>query len=144
MAYRVTEPIINLVDIKPLGIPLSSFKEVYLTTDQAFENLKTLLLTRKGERYRQPTFGTDLLNILFQPNTNLIKQAVSDIITTPVSEWLPYITIEQIDVRTNEDDPSLNYNIEIIISFSVDQYSTQTITVAASEEGVIKVSSDGN
>jgi phage baseplate assembly protein W len=144
MAYRVTEPIINPVDIKPLGIPLSSFKEVYLTTDQAFENLKTLLLTRKGERYRQPTFGTDLLNILFQPNTNLIKQAVSDIITTPVSEWLPYITIEQIDVRTNEDDPSLNYNIEIIISFSVDQYSTQTITVAASEEGVIKVSSDGN
>lgn len=140
MAYRVTEPITNPVDIKPLGVPISSFKEVFLTTDQAYENLKSLILTRKGERYRQPTFGTDLLNILFQPNTNLIKQAVSDIIKQPVAVWLPYIIIEQIDVRTNEDDPSLNHNIEITISFSVEQYATQTITVTADEGGVIKVS----
>ena len=79
MPYQVIEPLINPADITPLGLGLSSFTPIYLTTDQAFENLKTLLLTKKGERYHQPTFGTRLLYVLFEPNTELIKE------TTPKS-----------------------------------------------------------
>lgn len=140
MPYQVIEPLVSSADVKPLGIALQSFTPIYLTTDQAFENLKTLLLTRKGERYHLPTYGTRLLNVLFEPNTNLIKQTINDIISQPVSQWLPYINIEDIDIITSEDDPDLNYNIQITISFSVAQFSTQTITFTASDSGVIEVS----
>ena len=139
MAYQIIEPLVNPADIKPLGIALQSFTPIYLTTDQAFENLKTLLLTRKGERYQQPEFGTSLLNILFEPNTSLVKQAIDDFITQPVARWLPYINIEDINVVTPEDDPNLDYNIQVTISFSVAQYSTQTITFSAAESGVLEV-----
>jgi phage baseplate assembly protein W len=140
MPYQIIEPLVNPADIKPLGIALQSFTPIYLTTDQAFENLKTLLLTRKGERYHQPEFGTGLLNILFEPNTSLVKQAIDDFITQPVARWLPYINIEDINVVTHEDDPDLNYNIQVIISFSVAQYSTQNITFGVTDTGVLEVS----
>ena len=140
MAYQVIEPLVNPADIKPLGVALQSFTPIYLTTDQAFENLKTLLLTRKGERYNQPTFGTLLLNVLFEPNSDILKDQIENLIKQPVSNWLPYISIEDIDVVTAEDDPDLNYNIQITISFSVAQYSTQTITFTVSDSGVLEVS----
>jgi phage baseplate assembly protein W len=141
MAYKIVEPLVDSANIKPLGIRLdtNNFTPLYLTNDQAYENLKTLLLTRKGERYHQPTFGTTLLNILFEPNVNLLKDRIEKIITNPVSVWLPYITLENIDIVTAEDDPDLNYNIQITISFSVAQYSTKTITLSATEAGVLKV-----
>ena len=46
------------------------FSPIRITIDQALENLKNLLLTRIGERYMQPNFGTQLLNILFEPNVS--------------------------------------------------------------------------
>jgi phage baseplate assembly protein W len=140
MPYQVIEPLINPADITPLGLGLSSFTPIYLTTDQAFENLKTLLLTKKGERYHQPTFGTRLLYVLFEPNTELIKEQIETIITQPVSFWLPYITIEDIDIVTAEENPDLYYNIQITISFSVAQYSTQTITFGVTDTGLLEVS----
>jgi phage baseplate assembly protein W len=140
MPYQVIEPLINPADITPLGLGLSSFTPIYLTTDQAFENLKTLLLTKKGERYHQPTFGTRLLYVLFEPNTELIKEQIETIITQPVSIWLPYITIEDIDIVTAEENPDLYYNIQITISFSVAQYSTQTITFGVTDTGLLEVS----
>ena len=140
MPYQVIEPLINPADITPLGVALQSFTPIYLTTDQAFENLKTLLLTKKGERYLQPTFGTRLLYVLFEPNTELIKEQIETIITQPVSFWLPYITIEDIDIVTAEENPDLYYNIQITISFSVAQYSTQTITFGVTDTGLLEVS----
>lgn len=139
MAYQIIEPLIDSTNIRALGVPLNSFNSLYLTTDQSFENLKTLLLTRTGERINQPRYGTDLLNVIFEPNTEELKSVIQDIITPPVNFWLPYITLEQIDVVTAEDDPTLNYNIQITISFSVGQYSTQTITFSATDEGVLEV-----
>lgn len=142
MAYQIIEPVVNSTNIRPLGIRLDvqSFTPLYLTNDQAFENLKTLLLTRKGERYHQPSYGTRLLNILFEPNNNEIKEQIEDIITGPVSFWLPYIDIENINIVTHEDDPTVNYNIQITISFSVAQYDTSTITLTATEQGNLEVS----
>ena len=139
MPYQVIEPLVDPASSAALGVGLQSLTPIYLTTDQAFENLKTLLLTRKGERYNQPTFGTDLLNILFEPNTNLVKQAINDIINEPVASWLPYIDITDINVVTAEEDPLLNYNILITISFSVAQFSTQTITLGVTDTGVLEV-----
>jgi len=139
MPYQVIEPLVSPADVVALGVGLQSFTPIYLTTDQAFENLKTLLLTKKGERYHQPTFGTRLLYVLFEPNTDLIKEQIETIITQPVSFWLPYITLEDIEVVTAEENPDLYYNIQITISFSVAQYSTQTITFGVTDSGVLEV-----
>ena len=86
MGYRVVSPDEVNTNQNGLGISYNGgdarvFKPLNLTNKQALENLKNLLLTRIGERYLQPNFGTQLLNILFEPATESIKPEVEDIIT---------------------------------------------------------------
>ena len=114
------------------------FRKTFTTDDQALTNIKSLLLTRKGERYEQPDFGTDLLNALFEPNTPGIKIFIEDSITTAVNYWLPYIQISNLEIVTQEDDPTLIH--EISISFTVTKTgSEQTITIFANENGIVSI-----
>jgi len=60
------------------------FKGLYLDHKQARANLINLLLTQKGERVMQPEFGSDLVAIIFQPNTDEIKPLIQEIILEAV------------------------------------------------------------
>jgi phage baseplate assembly protein W len=145
MAYRI-EPILDTFNTAtPLGIKLSFndvgiFSTNYNSTDQAKANLRNLILTKVGERYEQPTFGCNLLNILFQPMSDDIIGNINEIIQTPVSYWLPYISIENIDVKTNLDEIIPDHTIKITIKYTVPSaIETQSIIVFAGENGILKI-----
>lgn len=128
----------------PLGIgfPFTGpavFQSIYTTSEQALSRLKTLILTRKGERYQLPTFGTNLLDIIFEPNLSNLKEDIIDIITGPVNFWLPDIDIESIDITTAEDDPSLDYQIRISITVSIVTLETETITITLDNQNNLQV-----
>jgi phage baseplate assembly protein W len=116
------------------------FKTLFSTNEQQKARLKTLILTRKGERYNLPNFGTNLLDILFEPNLNELKQEISDIITGAVAFWLPELTISSVDVITQEDDATLIHQIEITINFSPAPMQNDAITISMSQTGVLQVS----
>jgi phage baseplate assembly protein W len=143
MGYQIISVTNNGVDTKVLGISYKSaagvFQPLYTTMDQALENLKTLLLTRVGERYGQPEYGTFLLNAIFEPNVAQLKNEIKDFIVPKISTFLPYIDIQDITIITAEDDPTLNYNIQLTITFSVANFSTRSITVSATENGALEV-----
>jgi len=117
---------------------ISSVKQLNL---QIFENLKTLLLTRKGERYGQPTFGTTLYTILFEPNTTELKSDIHDAITDAVSQWLPYISLDKIDVKTIEDDPNNPNYVTVTIDYSVQNFGTNNIVVFVTPTGELQIDS---
>ena len=137
--------IININEINdetsniPIGIQLpfngtsGLFTSTFTSIDQAISNLKNLLLTNKGERAMQPRFGTNLPRILFEPNTSELKALVDTAITVPVNYWLPYINIIEIETITADDDPTLDYNIIVKISFQIVNSTTDdalnTITI---------------
>lgn len=143
MAYVIQPALQNNVDTK-LGISLSFgrpgvFTSLTSTTEQATNNLKNLLLTKIGERYHQPTFGTRLMNIVFQPSDDQVKQDVSEAILQPVSFWLPYINIETIDVTTHLDDPSIQYHMIISITYTVNGIETNPIIIFVGETGQVTI-----
>jgi len=126
-----------------LGVSISFdrpgvFDSIRDSDNQALNNLKNLLLTRIGERYNSPTYGTNLLNIIFEPNNEDRKQDVIDAITAPVSQWLPYITLIDINVLTADDDPNLNHQITITITFS-SGYLEQQIGISLDNQGQLVV-----
>jgi phage baseplate assembly protein W len=60
-------------DYKVLGIGINRssnsngiFATNYTTLTQAKDNLKNLILTKKGERLMQPEFGCDIWLVLFE------------------------------------------------------------------------------
>jgi len=116
------------------------FEKVYTTLEQGESNLRCLLLTRKGERYLQPTFGTDLLYLIFEPNILELKDQISTIITDAVSYWLPYIVITELNVISQEDDPTMIHDVKISVSFTVTGIEiNKTITIFANQDGVLQV-----
>ena len=117
----------------------SIFKTIYSVREQAKENLKNLLFTRVGERYMQPTFGTNLLNLLFEPNTIQIKEDVSEILVEPINIWLPYISIENINVITAEEEPTLPHLLSITIIYNIENFSTDSIVVYANNDNTISI-----
>lgn len=159
MPYQILGVTTNNSSNTALGITLpfigsngSFLSSTYTTEQQALSNLKNLLLTVKGERVQQPTFGTDLVRLLFEPNTDIIKQNISDVISRPVNYWLPYINIIEIKTITADDDPNLDHNVSVTITFSVttstysidDNKSAITLNVSNNQITITDTTSNGN
>jgi phage baseplate assembly protein W len=102
----------------PLQIGNNSFNTTYQTSEQLKSNIKNLLLTRKGERLLQPEFGSGLHEILFDFNNTDLEIQVEEAITSAMEQWLPFVTIEEIEITTTDADKDRN-QVSISISFRV-------------------------
>ena len=127
-----------------LGVKLTNnvtcFDTLYDKNEQAKENLKSLLLTKIGERYMLPDFGTELINILFEPNTDLLNIDIQSMLMERVGYWLPYVSIQTIDVKTAQSNPELTNEIEILIIFAVlDSFNTDSIKLSINQAGSLTV-----
>lgn len=112
----------------------SVFKQSYTTEQQAVSNLKNLLLTRKGERFLQPNFGTNIQNVLFDQNTEDTAITLRSTLETDIETWLPYITLNNIDILRDPD----RYAFLIRITFSVTNIGANlVINVLADENAMI-------
>lgn len=141
MGFELVEPIReNALQGRALGVSTISFRPIYLSLDQAKENVKNLLLTRKGERIMQPNLGSDLMRVLFEPNISELKDVIQEVITEPITFWLPYIDIDNIDIETSDENPSFPHHIKIVLTFSLNEIETQTITFIGDTNGTVTVS----
>ena len=88
------------------------------------EDIKTLLMTVKGERVMNKNMGTDLPILagqLFEPvrQTELLEKIRLEI-TTAIETYLSFISLQNIDLLTSEQDPSLTVNqIRISIAYII-------------------------
>ena len=143
MSYQIIEsPIISSQTV--LGVDLSFnnigiFKPLYSSVKQATANFKNLIKTQRGERWYHPTYGCDLIAILFEPNVAELKGEISEIITNATIEWLPYINIDDITIITNEDDPLMEHKLSISITISSNKIQTEKIVIFVGENGNISI-----
>ena len=98
---------------------------------QAVHNLKNLLLTHPGERVGQPTFGSRLRALCFEPDNTELPQRIEAEVIRSVNQWLGYININSVDVLTD----AVNKNkiiTRITFSTSLNPETIQQIEVDAS------------
>jgi phage baseplate assembly protein W len=113
-------------DFKVLGIGINKssnqggiFAVNYTTLTQAKDNITNLLMTKKGERVSQPEFGCDIWKVLFEPIVDGdIDNKVETAIVDAFSNWLPYLTVNEIIIDYNDQNKD-NNRIGIEISFSL-------------------------
>ena len=115
----------------PLQIGNTAFNQSFKTIDQVKTNIKNLLLTKRKERVMQPDLGSGLQELLFNFNDDFLGDKIEEVITNSMEKWLPYVTIEQIDVRQTNELKDTN-NVEISLTFSItnnEGMETVTFTV---------------
>ena len=107
-----------------LGFPLSitgnasgsgQFSQTFSINDQVIHNLRQVLLTIKGEIPNNPSFGSDLYRMVFDPATDNLSSAIKTEIKSVCETWMPYITISEIDTVANEDLNTMNVTIHFVV-----------------------------
>lgn len=76
--------------------------------DQIKSDLICLLLTNPGERVMNPTFGTPLRRLLFEPNDLTLQVNARNAIINAIRTWEPRIAVNQVEVLSGADRASLN------------------------------------
>ena len=95
---------------------------------QSKSNIKNLLLTNKGERLGNPTFGTNLLSLVFSQENTDLESRVEEEIRSAMSEFLPFINIVSIETNfsdTNKDTAS----VRLKFTLNVDLTSEEDLTL---------------
>ena len=123
----------TIYDKKPAR-DVGAFKLSYTTEDQAISNLINLLMTRKGERYMHPNFGTILRDFVFEQNSSFNRGVLETSLEEDISFWLPYIVLRGLDVviggNQNYGYSEAENSVNIRINFSVtEKGANKTIVI---------------
>lgn len=78
------------------------FQQAFDIRSQVRSNLTNLILTRRGERPLQPTFGSDIYRVIFEPISDNNKVEIRAVIEQATKIWMPYVRIESVDVTQDE------------------------------------------
>ena len=104
------------------------FNRTKTALEQTKSNIKNLLLTNKGERLGNPTFGTNLRSLVFtQENTDL-ESRVEEEIRAAMGEFLPFVSITNIE--TNFSDRNMSTAIvSLRFALNIDLTAEEDLTL---------------
>ena len=101
----------------------------FLDLNESFEDkmkseLLHIIFTPKGQRYRKPDFGTDLIKYLFEPNDSETFANIKTEIRTQVSKYLPKVVFKDINIYMDSENENRAY-AEIKYSVSKGSYEIE-------------------
>jgi phage baseplate assembly protein W len=129
---------IDPLDLQPrkaigIDIPFQSksvFTQNFQTKDAIKNNLVNYLLTGRGERYLNPTFGSGLRNLLFEQITEDVIEELRARLKSEIAFNFPKIVVREIiieplpdihEVRATIDYSISNTDIEDSILITIEQ-----------------------
>ena len=83
----------------------------YKNEDSVKRSIRNILLTDKGERFFNPTFGSDIRKMLFENFSPSTEQVVADLIKTAIGNHEPRANVIEVNVSGNPDQNSMYINI---------------------------------
>ena len=94
-------------------------EKMYLDLDETYKDgtkskVLHVLFTPKGQRLRDPNFGTDLIKYLFEPSDedtfNRLKESIKD----DIKRYVPNVEFEDISIFEDNDNSKV-----IVVHYSV-------------------------
>lgn len=137
---RSKEVFENQIDNIPLGIKLplergtrsneTLFKMNFDEQSQISNNLKVLLMTRKGEVLGFPDFGTNLIEIYNRTDLDNIEELAMSEIGSVVSQYTPSVSLEDFTSEyVKSENQDSYYKLDITYSIPSDDSYTKTMTI---------------
>lgn len=125
----------------PLGLVLpiqngnsGFFDQAYDTFTQKRMNIINLLRTKVGERRMQPTFGSRLWEMVFDQNTEILPDIVTNIIKEDIAHWIEGVEVKKVQVQVPKIDETTTYQDIYTLLVNV----TFVIT-ATQEDGSVEI-----
>ena len=83
-------------------------------------DLMHLIFTPKGQRLRMPTFGTNLIQYIFEPNDDKSYTDMKVEVQESIKKFIPNVTITSLTVSGSTTD---GYTADIQIKYDIDEGS---------------------
>ena len=112
------------LDISPQGV----FRRSKTALQQTKSNIKNLLLTQKGERLGNPTFGTNLRSILFEQENTDIEGKIEEEILGAMGEFLPFVDIQKVEIAFSQTNKNL-VRVKLKFGLNIDSTSQEDLTL---------------
>ena len=102
-----------LTDLNPH--PVSGDIVKYVNENSVIRCIRNLLLTNKFDRLYQPTIGTDISKMLFEPISYMTAQNISMFVQQTITNFEPRAKILKVDVIPNEENHLYIVNLVVMI-----------------------------
>ena len=91
-----------------------SNEKYFLDLNESYEEkikseLLHIIFTPKGQRYRMPDFGTDIIKYLFEPNDSETWASLKNEIRSQVSKYLPSVEFKNINIFMDSENENAAY-----------------------------------
>jgi phage baseplate assembly protein W len=97
------------------------------TDDNHIRNMiEQVLFTAPGERVNRPSFGSGLLQLVFEPNSNELAATTQFLVQSSLQQWLGDL-IEVNDVKIESEEASLTVSVVYMVR-STQQVGLVTFT----------------
>ena len=89
-----------------------------------------IIFTPKGQKLRDPEFGTDLIRYIFEPNDNVSWEGIKTEISESISKYINGVVINNISVVQNDSESAeiyvrLDYSVSDGINVVEDSIATK-------------------
>jgi phage baseplate assembly protein W len=89
-------------------------------SDVIFESIRMILDTPLGSRVNNNEFGSNVRDLIFEPNDAILKSLLYYAVVTSVQRWEPRITITSVKFATEDDRTGVPPNqINITINYII-------------------------
>ena len=98
--------------------------------DKVRSILMHVIFTPKGQKLRDPEFGTDLIRYIFEPNESNTWECVRNEVSEIVSRYVKGVTINNLSVIQNDSEAAeiyvrLDYTVNDGINIMTDSVATK-------------------
>jgi phage baseplate assembly protein W len=104
--YGIKFPITVISDEKSL------FDTNFLLSDAVNSEIFHVIFTPKGQRLRDPEFGTNLIKFIFDPNDMQTWDGVVSEVKEAITRYVPNCKLNDINVLEGDDGSGLYVSIE--------------------------------
>lgn len=101
----------------------------YTLKDKVKSLLMHVIFTPKGQKIRDPEFGTNLIKFIFEPNDNESWESVKNEIMDVVKKYINGVTVNDISMlETNDDSHQLYVRVDYTVSNGIKTITDSLIT----------------
>ena len=118
MAFQIQKIYpLDLEDRKAIGVDLpftgtAVFNSNYLTKDAIRNNLINYFLTNKGERYLNPSFGSNIRKLLFENINEDTLEDIKELIKDDLSTYFPRVSPTKFELTAIPDSNTIRFYLQ--------------------------------
>jgi phage baseplate assembly protein W len=116
----------------PLGKSEGSdgyFESTDTSLDATKENIRNLILTRKGERVMNPSLGLNLDEFLFENITEDVIYLIREDLQSTFKFWLPFVGLNDLDISSDSNTNTINIQVKFYMRSNPSQIESVQVEI---------------